>query len=107
MNHRIAFFSESTLNGKISRDFHQMRTDCAWFVGLEATHHHISLLPKLDRNMYDLGIVIIPKKLNDLTEFPLINEMKRVCKKIGTMQEGPSWYFQDYPMEQQIWFLMY
>ena len=104
MNHRIAFFSESTLNGKISRDYHQMRTDCAWFVGLDATHYHLSLLPKLDRDMYDLGIVIIPKELRDLTEFPLINEMKRVCKKIGTMQEGPSWYFQDYPMEQQIWF---
>jgi len=30
--------------------------------------------------------------------------MKRVCKKIGTMQEGPHWYFQDYPLHQQIWF---
>ena len=34
----------------------------------------------------------------------LVEEMKRVCKKIGYMQEGPYWYFQDYPMEQQIWF---
>jgi hypothetical protein len=34
----------------------------------------------------------------------LIIQMKRVCKKIGFMQEGPYWYFQDYPMEQQIWF---
>ena len=34
----------------------------------------------------------------------LIEQMKRVCKKIGFMQEGPHWYFQDYPMEQQIWF---
>ena len=34
----------------------------------------------------------------------LIEQMRRVCKKIGFMQEGPYWYFQDYPMEQQIWF---
>ena len=36
--------------------------------------------------------------------YPLIEEMRRVCNKIGFMQEGPYWYFQDYPMEQQIWF---
>jgi uncharacterized protein YqgQ len=34
----------------------------------------------------------------------VVKELKRICKKVGTMQEGPHWYFQDYTMEQQIWF---
>jgi hypothetical protein len=101
----IAFFSESTFDGKISRDFDNMRTEYAWYVALDATHHYVGHLPSMEDNMYELGILIIPKtKIEQLMQVDLINQMKRVCKKIGYMQEGPSWYFQDYPMEQQIWF---
>ncbi len=105
MNHNIAFFSESGFDGKIPRDFDNMRTEYAWYVGLDAAHHCISNLPNMKDSMYDLGIIIIPKtKIEQLMQFPLIEQMKRLCKKIGYMQEGPYWYFQDYPMEQQIWF---
>ena len=101
----IAFFSESPFDGKIPRDFDNMRTEYAWYVGLDAAHHCISNLPNMKDSMYDLGIIIIPKtKIEQLMQFPLIEQMKRLCKKIGYMQEGPYWYFQDYPMEQQIWF---
>ena len=102
---KIAFFSESNFEGKISRNFENMRTEYAWYVALDSTHHHIGQLPKLSNKQYDLGIVIIPKKnIEELMMFPMIEQMKRVCNKIGFMQEGPHWYFQDYPMEQQIWF---
>ena len=102
---RITFFSESPFDGKISRDFNNMRTEYAWYVALDAIHHPINKLPKLQDNMYDLGIVIIPKtKIDNLMQFSMTEQMRRVCKKIGFMQEGPVWYFQDYPMEQQIWF---
>ena len=102
---KIAFFSESPFDGKIPRDFDNMRTEYAWYVGLDATHHNIESMQSLDDNMYDLGIVIIPKtKIDYLMAYPLIEQMRRVCKKIGTMQEGPHWYFQDYPLHQQIWF---
>ncbi len=102
---KIAFFSESNFDGKISRDFENMRTEYAWYVGLDATHHYVGHLPSMEENMYDLGIIIIPKtKIEHLMQVDLIKQMKRVCKKIGFMQEGPYWYFQDYPMEQQIWF---
>ncbi len=105
MNHKIAFFSESGFDGKIPRNFDNMRTEYAWYVALDVTHHNIESTRSLDDNMYDLGIVIIPKtKIDYLMVYPLIEEMRRVCKKIGFMQEGPYWYFQDYPMEQQIWF---
>ena len=102
---KIAFFSESNFDGKIPRNFENMRTEYAWYVGLDATHHFVGHLPSMEENMYDLGIIIIPKtKIEHLMQVDLINQMKRVCKKIGFMQEGPYWYFQDYPMEQQIWF---
>ena len=101
----IAFFSESNFDGKISRDFENMRTEYAWYVGLDATHHYVGHLPSMEENMYDLGIIIIPKKnISQLMQVNLIEQMRRVCKKIGFMQEGPYWYFQDYPIEQQIWF---
>jgi len=101
----IAFFSESGFDGKIPRDFDNMRTEYAWYVGLDATHHNIESIQSLDNDMYDLGIVILPKtKIDYLMVYPLIEQMKRTCKKIGTMQEGPHWYFQDYPLHQQIWF---
>ena len=102
---RIAFFSESPFDGKISRDFTNMRVEYAWYIGLDATHHCVNSLPKLEENQYDLGIVIIPKtKIDQLMQIDMTNQMRRVCKKIGYMQEGPYWYFQDYPIEQQIWF---
>ena len=105
MNYSIAFFSESNFDGKIPRDFDNMRTEYAWYVGLDAVHHSIENLSSMKDSMYDLGIIIIPKtKIEQLMQFPLIEQMKRLCKKIGYMQEGPSWYFQDYTMEQQIWF---
>ena len=101
----IAFFSEAQFDGKMPRNHPNMRVDLAWYVGLEATHHPIVHLPSMEEKMYDLGIIIIPKlNIDQLMQVDVINQMKRVCKKIGFMQEGPYWYFQDYAMEQQIWF---
>ena len=104
-NHRIAFFSESNFDGTIPRDLENMRTEYAWYVGLGATHHYVGHLPSMEDNMYDLGIIIIPKtKIEQLMQVDLVKQMKRVCKKIGYMQEGPYWFFQDYPLEQQVWY---
>ena len=101
----ISFFSEAGFSATPPRDFNNMRTEYAWYVALDAMHHSIQKLPELQDKMYDLGVVIIPKKnIENLMQFPMIEQLRRVCKKIGFMQEGPAWYFQDYPMEQQIWF---
>ena len=82
-----------------------MRTEYAWYAALDATHHYVGNLSSMDDAMYDLGIIIVPKtRIEELMQIPLTKQMKRVCKKIGFMQEGPHWYFQDYPMEQQVWF---
>ena len=53
---RIAFFSESNFDGKISRDFDNMRVEYAWYVGLDATHHYIGHLPSMDENKISIHI---------------------------------------------------
>ena len=86
----IAFFSESTFGGKIPRDFDNMRTEYAWYVALDAVHHHVGHLPSMKDCMYDIGIIIIPKtKIEQLMQIDLVKQMRKVCKKIGYMQEGP------------------
>ena len=104
MEYKVAWFTEGGWNGKVPRDHPHMRNDVAWMHVLDATHYPVWNLEQVTEK-YDLGIVTIPKNnIEQLMMFPMIENMKRVCKKIGFMQEGPSWYFQDYPIEQQIWF---
>ena len=94
---KIAFFSESG-GGKVSRDHVNMRTEYAWMCTLDADHYNIH-----DTNInvkYDLGIVIIPKKNPQFD----INNLKKYRTQLSSMQEGPHWYFQDYPLDKQIWF---
>jgi len=93
----IAFFTEGQYQGKISRDNNNMRTDLAWICSLEADHWNVNQSPN---QQYDLGIVIIPKKN---PQFDL-NKIKQYCSKVAVMQEGPNWYWQDYPLQQQIWY---
>ena len=94
---KIAFFTEGQYQGKITRNNPNMRTDLAWICSLEADHWNINQPPN---KKYDLGIVIIPKKN---PQFDL-NKIKQYCSKTAVMQEGPNWYWQDYPLNQQIWY---
>ena len=94
---KIAFFTEGGYQGKVSRDNSNMRTDLAWVCSLEADHWNINQPPN---QHYDLGIVIIPKNNPQFN----LSELKQYCNKIAVMQEGPNWYWQDYPLEQQIWY---
>ena len=93
----IAFFTEGGYQGKVPRNHPNMRTELAWMCTLNADHYNINQPPK---QQYDLGIVIIPK---NNPQFDL-NNLKQYCSKIAVMQEGPNWYWQDYPLEQQIWY---
>ena len=94
---KIAFFTEAGFKGKIDRNYNNMRTEYAWYVALNSDHYNINQQP--DQH-YDLGIVIIPKKN---PQFDL-NKIKQYCNKVAVMQEGPNWYWQDYPLQQQIWY---
>ena len=94
---KIAFFTEGGYQGKVPRNHPNMRTELAWMCALNADHWNINQPPN---QQYDLGIVIIPKKN---PQFDL-NKLKQYCDKITVMQEGPNWYWQDYPLNQQIWY---
>ena len=92
---RITFFTEGKWEGKIPRNHPNMRTDLAWMCTLNADHWSINSTPNQN---YDLGIVIIPKKNPQFD----INRLRQFCTQIAVMQEGPNWYWQDYPLNQQI-----
>ena len=103
-NKKIAFFSEANFAGIMDRTYSNLRMPEVWYAALGAMHHPITSLHTLDDNLYDLGIIIIPKNLHQLTTYPIVEHMRRVCKKIAFQQEGASWIFQDYEVSIQIWF---
>lgn len=94
---KITFFTEGKWGGKIPRNHPNMRTDLAWICALDADHWSIDSTPT---QKYDLGIVIIPKNNPKFD----INRLKQFCTQIAVMQEGPNWYWQDYSLNQQIWY---
>lgn len=93
---KVAFFTEMGFNGKIPRNHPNMRTEFAWMVALEADHYNLTQTPDQE---YDLGIVINSKKKPEQVD---VLRYKTKCKQVGIMQEGPFWYFQDYPLPNQI-----
>ena len=100
---KIAFFTEGKSYDEIPRDHDNIRTDLAWMIALNAPTlnlHAADWDPTTISQKYDLGICIIPKKdpAFDLTT------IKSVCNKVAVMQEGPHWYFQDYSLDQQVWY---
>jgi len=104
MGQKIAWFTEGGWSGKIPRNHRGMRNDSAWMCVLDAIHYPIWESHNIQEK-YDLGIVTLPKtNIDKLIQYPLIENLRKCCKKIAYMQEGPHWYFQDYPLNQQIWF---
>ena len=100
----IKWFSELPLEGKVDRNFTNMRTEFAWFVAQDASHTNLFKLPELPDNSVDIGVIIIPKKVEPFVGLDIVGHLKRVCKKYAFMQEGPSWYFQSLPLAESLWF---
>ena len=101
---KIGFFSEAGYEGKVPRNHPNMRTDVAWVCALDATHHPIPKIGSLPDNLYDVGVMIIPKKRKPLLNYPLLEQYKRVCKKVTVMQESYYNYWQDSEIDEQIWY---
>lgn len=108
---KICFFTEGGYFGKTQKH-NNMRTDSAWMYLLEADHCPIGALPQLNEQ-YDLGIIIIPKlyipiKNQEINrgylQIPIIEHLKRTCKKYAVMQESTYWYWQDAEIDLQLWF---
>ena len=90
---KVAFFTEGQYTGGIPRNHPNMRTDVAWICALNAVHHPINRIHELQEE-FDLGVAIIPKHKESLFDYPLIENMKRICKKTSMMQESTYWYWQ-------------
>lgn len=101
---KIAFFTEGGYTGKVPREHPNMRTDLAWICALEAEHVPIPYIQSIPDSSYDLGVLIIPKNKDHLLDFPLIENMKRTCSKIATMQESTYWYWQGGSIQAQLWY---
>lgn len=93
---KVAFFTEMGFSGKVPRTHSNMRTEFAWMVALDADHYNLQQTPDQE---YDLAIVINSKNHPEQVD---ITRVKTKCKQVGIMQEGPFWYFQDYPLANQI-----
>ena len=101
---KIAWFTEGNWNGKVARTHPNMRNDSAWMCVLDAEHYCINT-PTCVIDEYDLGIITLPKNISSISDKDnLITELRKKCKKLAFMQEGPHWYFQDYKLEDQIWY---
>ena len=91
MEHKIAWFTAGGWQGKVPRDHPNMRNDMAWMHTLDVTHYPIPMASQITEN-FDIGIITLPKThIDKLIQLDTMKEIKRVCKKVGTMQ-------------QQIWF---
>jgi len=101
---KIGFFSEAGYEGKVERNHPNMRTDVAWVCALDANHHPFPKLSTLSDDMYDVGVMILPKKRKPLLNYPLLEQYKRVCKKVTVMQESYYNYWQDSSIAEQIWY---
>ena len=107
-DYKIAWFTEGGWQGKVSLDNPNMRNDVSTKYILGAEHYPIFQLPQVlqhfGENHFDFGIVTLPKtNVDKLMTFDMMGDLKKLCRKTISMQEGPHWYFQDYNMEQQIW----
>jgi len=101
---KIGVFTEGGYQGKVQRNNKNMRTDLAWWCALDAVHHPLPTIHELPDNTYDFGIMILPKKRQQLLNYPLLEQYKRVCKKVSVMQESYYNYWQDSEIIEQIWY---
>ena len=74
---RIGIFTEGGFQGKISRDNPNMRTDLAWWCALDGTHHPLPTLHELPDNLYDFGIMILPKKKKTIIKLSIVRKLQK------------------------------
>jgi hypothetical protein len=107
-DYKFVWFTEGGWQGKVSLDNPNMRNDVSTKYILGAEHYPIFEVPRVlqhfGEDYFDFAVVTLPKtNVDKLLQFDMIGNLKKLSKKVISMQEGPHWYFQDYKMEEQIW----
>lgn len=117
----IAFLTEMEFIGKVSNNHPNMRTEFAWMNALDADHFNLRQIK--DVKNYDAVFLILPKgqvylsadggvslsskknSISDILKFPYKEVLsKQNNKKVLYIQEGPTWWFNDYGIHDQIHF---
>lgn len=115
----IAFLTEMGFEGKVPSNHSNMRTEFAWMLALNADHRYIRhyqevknydhvfiIFPKGEVYLNSVGSKLIDKKnpVSDLLKSDLITSLKSTNKNVHYVQEGPHWLWNDYEIEDQIYF---
>lgn len=118
MKANFAFLTEMGFSGKIPANHTNMRTEFAWMHALDATHYNIHNYEQVQG--YTVVFIIFPKataKLNavgvemstpgmdkDITVYskPIMEVLKKNNGKVAVIQEGPSWFFNEYDVPTQF-----
>ena len=107
-DYKFVWFTEGEWSGKVRIDNPNMRNDVSTKYILGAEHYPVFQIPQVlqhfGESYFDFAIVTLPKtNVDKLLQFDMIGDLKKLSKKVISMQEGPHWFFQDYKMEEQIW----
>jgi hypothetical protein len=115
---KIIFLTEMGFIGKVPRNHDNMRTEFAWMVALDAEHQHLGNYKSIEG--YDLVVIIWPKGktylnsegiemtsdennlLSKYLDLNIVDELKKKNKLVSFMQEGPTWFCNDYTIPEQF-----
>lgn len=114
---KIAFLTEMHFSGNVPNNHPNMRTEFAWMCALNADHFNIREWNKVSG--YDYVMIIFPKgqtflnsigvdlihgknEYSDLFESNIVSDLKLKNKKICSIQEGPTWYINDFELHDQF-----
>ena len=114
---KIAFLTEMNFGGKVPSTHQNMRTEFAWMNALNADHFFIRDWSMV--NGYDYVMIIFPKGgvylnsegktlinhknyYSDIFASPIVTDLKSKNNKVCSIQEGPTWYVNDFTLEDQF-----
>ena len=115
---KTAFLTEMGWHGKVPSNHPNMRTEMAWMHTLQSDHFNIHeyeqvkgydvifvILPKATVKLSAIGIeMTTPGSDKDISIYtkPIIEVLKKNNVKVCNVQEGPSWFFNEYDMPTQF-----
>lgn len=123
---KVAFLTEMGFTGQIPAHHPNMRTEFAWMHALDATHYPITSYPNVSG--FDFVFIIWPKgrldlnaegialsntnpkrTFNQLCSTGEVDKIIPILKenngKVAYVQEGPGWWWEDYDLQEQIYYL--
>lgn len=115
---KIAFLTETNFYGKWPVNFPNARTEIAWQIALDSDHFNILnwnvvnnydyvflIFPKGGGHNYSIdGIKLIDRKnpYSSLFASSIITDLKKHNNFVCSIQEGPTWYSNDFDLEDQF-----